>query len=217
LTKRRVDLSFGLGFVVVIIAAAAFVAYSRPRATKAPATPPAGLAQLVDSLDLSRSRGDRGARDTLIEITDFYCQGCALANDRLHGLLDTLVERGQLVHIVWEVAFQRGSSEVSAAAQCAYRQRAKHYWTYRNTLFAAQRAVMASFPVREGLLRLAPLAGVDSSAMRDCLERDAGTLQSQVEAVTSKALEAGVPFTPVFWLNARQLPASALVTELRAR
>lgn len=208
------DFSFVAGFMVMLAGATAFVVWNRPSAPTAPVDVPAPLAHALDSLALSKRRGSASARDTLVELTDFFCPGCASANERLRARIDNAVRDGRLLHIVWEIPFQRGSAEVSVAADCVWSDDQERYWDYRDVLFDAQRAVMASYPVSEQLLRLAQREGVDSTRLSSCIRSRGGETTLRLRRAVDVALGEKVPFTPVFWLNGREAPVARVDSAL---
>lgn len=199
------------------VSLAAFVLVVRGRADLPPPSPditPAVLAA-YDSLGLGRIRGAPTARDTLLEVTDFLCPACAQAHRSLEPVIDSLVRQGSLVHRVMEVPFQMGSTAVSVAGACSWVADPAGYWRYRRILFEAQRTVAAAYPVNLELVRLAQYAGIDSTTLRQCIERDSAALAGRFAEALRLARLSSVEYTPAFTLNGAPVAWSSLAERLR--
>ena len=209
--RFRVDPAFALGFSAMLLSVTAFVLFSRsPRPPSAPSDPPIALFAEFDSLGLNRFRGAYDAPDTLTEITDFLCAACARADERNGGIVDSLVISGRLHHRVFKLPVQAGALQVSAFASCVWESDHEDYWRLRPVLFEAQRAILAAYPIDAELLRLAEMTDVDSAGIGACYRRDRAKLTSRFSRSIETAYAAGIPFTPVFWLNQRLLTAPEL-------
>jgi len=214
-STRDWSFAWGFGATMISVAAFAMVVSGRSESPLQAASISPGIVASYDSMGLGRMRGASTARDTLLEVTDFLCPACARAHSNLELIIDSLVQRGALVHRVLEVPFQLGSVTVSVAAACAWSADPAGYWRYRKVLFDAQRAVAAAYPVEHELVRLAPYARVDSVLFKECIIRDSTELSGRFVEALRLARLSPIGYTPVYSINGTVVSANTLAERLR--
>lgn len=140
--------------------------------------------------------GDPDAPVTVREYEDFGCPNCRdyVANVEPSVIRD-FIATGQVQLVSYPVAFVNNQSLPGAeAAACAAEQ--GKYWEYRHLLFA--NLGVQPF-VRNNLVAMAGVAGVDTDLFGECLDQD--RFLSDVMDQTRAANAFGITGTPTFEIN----------------
>ncbi|HSC89578.1 MAG TPA: thioredoxin domain-containing protein [Polyangiaceae bacterium] len=143
-------------------------------------------------------KGNRSARITMVQFSDFECPFCARVNSTLEQFLK---EHGSEVKVVWinyPLPFHKNAPLAAEAAYEVYRQLGdKAFWKYHDKLFAAQKEPGGI--ERENLEHFAGELGANVAKLADALNRR--THQAKLESDMAIAEEAGVSGTPSFLIN----------------
>jgi len=163
-------------------------------------TPPAPANRnVVLSVDGAAFKGDKDAKLTLIEFSDYQCPFCA------HHFRETLpqierdyIKTGQVKYVIRDFPVEtihKNAFKAAEAGRCAG-ERGK-YWEMYEQLFSNQN----SLNVHE-LLVHAKTIGLDMSTFQQCL--DSGKYQNEVRRDIADGSRAGVRGTPTFFFGFTQ-------------
>ncbi len=136
--------------------------------------------------------GNKDAKITIIEFSDYQCPFCRKARPILN---DLLAKRGDKIKIVYRdfpLAFHKNAKIAAAAAECADEQGA--FWEYNELLFDNQRSLDV-----ENLKKYAKSIGLDVEKFNHCL--DSGKQNIEVEKDVADAKIAGISGTPSILIN----------------
>ena len=163
------------------------------------------LLALLDE-DGAPSIGPADARVTIVEFSDFQCPFCSRLAESMHQLREAYPDDIRLEFRHFPLSFHNNARTAAEAAVCAQEQ--GRFWEMHDQMFANQSSLS-----RDGLMELAPDAGVDADALAACL--DAGEVGTRVDADQAAGAALGVTGTPNFFVNgvgfAGALPYEQLV------
>ena len=177
------------------------------RERQAPAAP--AIRNVVLSVDGAAFKGDKDAKLTLIEFSDYQCPFCAHHfRESLPQIERDYIKTGKLKYVVRDfpiASIHKNAFKAAEAARCA----GEHgkYWEMHEQLFSNQNALD-----RNELLVHAQTVGLELSAFQQCL--DSGKYQSKVRRDIVDGSKAGVSGTPAFFLGLTQ-PGTQEVKVLR--
>jgi len=191
--QRQQMMIYGAALVLIILIAAA-LAYT---ILDAPPTVSA------ERLALESSLGGQQAPVTIIEYGAYGCHSCRAAHQSgiLQQILATHGDNVRLVFRNFPVISPQNDPLAAEAAQCALDQGDDAFWTLHETLFDLSDAAYAQMKDRDDFVQLASSAGLDDSALADCLA--AGTHQRTVDHWEANSRNANVRATPTFFVNGR--------------
>lgn len=164
-----------------------------------PGAPPANPA-LGMTVDVAgkQTRGDKNARLTLIEFTDYECPFCGRHfRDTSPKILKDYVETGKIRYVFSDLplSMHAHAKKAAEAALCAGEQ--GKYWEMHDLLFANQQALDNS-----NLIAYATKVGLNVPAFQKALE--SGKYESQVSANAAEAARLGFAGAPSFAVGLTQ-------------
>lgn len=149
-------------------------------------------------------RGDRNAKNTIIEFGDFECPYCATANETLNGYLRTHAD----VRLVWKdfpLPTHPNALAAAEAARCAGDQ--GKYWEYHDLLMENQHRLGTPFYGEAATeLRL------DQAAFVAC--QDQHLHAARIQASFDEGAAAGVDGIPYFFVNGKKFSGAITSAEL---
>jgi protein-disulfide isomerase len=165
-----------------------------PAQAQAPA--PAPEAQIVLNIDGAPIKGDKNAKVTLIEFTDYQCPFCSRHfRDTLPQIVNDYVKAGKVRYVLKEFPLESIhplAFKAAEAANCAGEQ--GKYWEMHDRLFTNQNALAA-----QQLPGHADAVGLDMAKFKSCLE--GGNYTAKVRKDLADAQKAGATGTPTFLLG----------------
>jgi protein-disulfide isomerase len=177
------------------------------RARQAP--PLAETQDIVLNIDDGPFRGDRSAKLTLIEFSDYQCPFCARHfREILPQIEREYIQSGKVKYVFRDFPLEsihKEAFKAAEAAHCAGEQ--GKYWEMHDQLFAHQKALGL-----EGLLLHAQGLGIDLQDFRRCL--DSGKHATKIRKDIADGQKAGVRATPTFFLGLTE-PNDSKVKALR--
>jgi protein-disulfide isomerase len=151
------------------------------------------------SVDGSPYMGDKNAKVTVIEFSDYQCPFCARHfTATLPQLVSDYVKTGKVKYVLRDFPLQGlhpAALRAAEAAHCAGEQ--GKYWEMHDRLLNSQRALG-----EKELPEYAKAVGVDVSKFEQCVS--SGKYESQVRRDEEEAKKAGVSGTPSFFLGLTQ-------------
>ena len=151
---------------------------------------------LVLSVDGAQSKGDKNAKVTLIEFTDFQCPFCSRHLNQTAPQIDQdYIKSGKVRYVLRDFPIQSIhplAFKAAEAAHCASEQ--GKYWEMHEKLFGNQRALTP-----KDLNAHAEGLGIELSKFQKCLE--SGKFAAKIRKDLDDGQKAGVTGTPSFFLG----------------
>ncbi len=151
---------------------------------------------IVLNLDGLPSIGNKEAKVTLVEFTDYQCPYCArYASQTFPQILADYIKSGKVRYIVRDFpldSIHPAAEKASEAAHCAGEQ--GKYWEMRQRLFDNQRALGP-----KDLSAYAQALSLDGVKFAQCL--DGGKYSALVRKNAAEGQSVGVEGTPTFFLG----------------
>lgn len=140
--------------------------------------------------------GDRNAKVTLIEFSDYQCGFCARhILQTVPHLMSEYVKTGKVKYVVRDFpldSMHRQAAKAAEAAHCANEQ--GKYWDMHQRLMTNQRTLAP-----EQLPSHAQALGLDAAKFKQCL--DSGKYAARVRTGQEEGQKAGVDGTPSFFFG----------------
>jgi protein-disulfide isomerase len=157
------------------------------------AAPPS---EVVLSVEGAPFKGDKNAKLTLVEFTDYQCPFCGRYVRETYPQLERdYISTGKLKYVVRDLpleAIHPLAFKAAEAAHCAGEQR--KYWEMHDRLFANQQALG-----RPELSKHAEALGLDSARYDQCLDADKYASRIRNDVAEAQKLQANG--TPSFFLG----------------
>jgi protein-disulfide isomerase len=214
----RVDPYLLLGFFSILIIGGSLTFQRKPVAASPPLPEvPAELFLTLDSLGVGRLVGDSRAPVRVATLSDYACEGCAVAEVHLRPRLVEWLESGLVHLVVYETPIPvHPHSEVAAAvAGCAYQQGATLYFAVRELVFERREEWLATESPVEVLTAIAEAAGSDGEPLRECLRATGRERALSARRGWMAARTAGVTFVPLWFVDGTAVPWPVLHEEVR--
>jgi protein-disulfide isomerase len=172
-----------------------------------PPAPPSPVNQIIDLGD-NPARGDRSAKLTLVEFSDYQCPYCGQYVRATYPQIEAeYIKTGKLKSVFVDVPLEnihKSAFKAAEAAHCAGDQ--GKYWEMHDRLFENQKTL-------EPWNAHAEAVGLEMAAFEQCMA--SGKFAPEVRRDMGEARKVGVTGTPAFML-ARTDPASSKVRVLAA-
>ena len=154
--------------------------------------------------DPAAVKGDKKAKVTLVEFTDFQCPFCKrYADETMAQIEKEYVATGKVKYIVRDLPleFHQFAQPAAEAAKCAGAQ--GKYFEYSDQLFANQDTWSKETDVTKTFSGYAVTLGLNETKFSQCAAK--GEQKAAVEADTALAKKAGLGGTPSFVINGKIL------------
>lgn len=162
----------------------------------APGAAPTAEIQTLVSIDGAAVKGDRNAKVTVIEFSDYQCPFCSRYFRETYPQLDNdYVKTGKVRYVLREFPLESihpNAYKAAEAANCSGDQ--GKYWEMHQRLFSNQNAL----GVQE-LPGHAQAVGLDAERFKACL--DSGKYTAKVRKDLNDAQKYGVTGTPTFFVG----------------
>ena len=170
--------------------------------------PAAAPQNVVLDLGTNPTKGDRNARLTLVEFSDYQCPFCGRhVREVLPQIDKEYIETGKLKYVFMDLPLEsihKSAFKAAEAAECAGEQ--GKYWPMHDRLFGNQKAL-------EPWAAHAEAIGLDAAKFEECMAtaRSAAEIRQDM----AQAQKAGITGTPAFYL-AYTDPGSSKVKSVTA-
>jgi protein-disulfide isomerase len=155
-------------------------------------TPAAKQPKKVSSAD--HIRGNKNAKVTLIEYSDFECPFCKNFDTTINDLLKSYGDKVRLVYRHYPLPFHANAQKEAEASECVAQLGGNDaFWKYADAIYQRTTSNGTGF----ALSALGPLAaevGVDQQQFQSCL--DSGKYEKLVKDSITEGSAAGVQGTP---------------------
>lgn len=136
--------------------------------------------------------GDKGAKLTIVEFSDYQCPFCKRVRPTVWRLVDEYKGKLRYVFMDFPLAFHRDARKAHEAARCAADQ--EKYFEYNRKVFDNQAKIGV-----EDLKKYAKELQLNTKKFNECL--DNGKHGKSVEESIRIGSDAGVSGTPAFFIN----------------
>jgi protein-disulfide isomerase len=140
--------------------------------------------------------GDKNAKVTVVEFSDFQCPFCAKGAELIKGLKKKYGNKVKFAFKHFPLPFHTQAKQASVATMCAYEQKEDYFWSMHDALFADQ-TKLDTVAMKETAKKL----GVDEKKFAECL--DSNKYLEKVEADIEEGKKVGVKSTPTFYVNGK--------------
>ena len=160
-----------------------------------PAEAPSEPQNVVINVDKAPFKGDKNAKLTLIEFSDFQCPFCGRHVTQTVPQIETdYIKTGKVKYVFFDfpLDFHKNAFKAAEAADCAAEQ--GKFWQMHDKLFENQKALEES-----DLTNYAKSIGLNMSKFQKCL--DSGKYANQIKKEIELGQKSGVTGTPSFFLG----------------
>lgn len=137
-------------------------------------------------------KGDKNAKVTLVEYSDFQCPYCGAVNPTLEKVLTDYKGKVKLVFRHYPLSFHENAQKSAEASECASAQ--GKFWEMHDKMFANQTSLTV-----DNLKTYAKDLGLDTTKFNKCL--DDGTYAQKVKDSLAAGTNLGVQGTPATFVN----------------
>ncbi|MEW5854055.1 MAG: thioredoxin domain-containing protein [Myxococcota bacterium] len=151
--------------------------------------------------------GNKDAKVTIIEFSDFECPYCARVVETAHAVVKKYDGKVRLVFRDFPLSFHPNAKKAAVAGNCAHEQ--GKFWPFHDQMFKNQNALD-----EKALKTYARVAGLDGNAFDKCLTENAAKYEEEIQKDLKDGQVAGVEGTPTFFVNGRPVSGAATMEEL---
>jgi protein-disulfide isomerase len=168
-------------------------------AAAAPAAAPAQAQNVVLATDGSAFKGNKDAKVTVVEFTDYQCPFCSrYTRDTFPEIEKEYIKTGKIKYVLREFPLESIhplAFKAAEGAQCAGEQ--GKYWEMHDRLFADQKLIGV-----KDLPKHAEALGLDGAKFQSCL--DSGKHSKTIRKDMADGQLAGATGTPTFFVGETQ-------------
>lgn len=140
------------------------------------------------------SRGDKDAKVTIVEFSDFQCPFCAKGADILNQIKKKYGNKVRVAFKNFPLPFHNHAEKAAMAGLCANEQGSDAFWKMHDEMFANQDSLDDA-----GLKAAAKKLGLKTADFNKCL--DENKYLTQVHADVTQGRDIKVKSTPTFFVN----------------
>jgi protein-disulfide isomerase len=138
--------------------------------------------------------GNKNAKVTIVEFSDFQCPFCARGADILREIKKRYGKKVKVAFKQYPLPFHKDARQAAVASLCANEQKSDYFWKMHDWMFANQQKLDLG-----NLKQAAKKLGVNSKKFDECLGNNKYMAQVEKELKEGQAL--GVKSTPTFFVN----------------
>jgi protein-disulfide isomerase len=154
----------------------------------------------IQVADSDHIRGDKNAKVTIVEFSDFQCPFCQRFHNTMKQVMETYPGKVRWVYKHFPLdSIHPYARKAAEASECASEQ--GKFWEYADKLYEKQREIKP-----ENFETFAKEVGLNVSKFNDCL--NSGKYASKVNADYQAGLKAGVRGTPGNFINGQSVPGA---------
>lgn len=151
------------------------------------------------NLDNAPLTGNKNAKVTIVEYSDFQCPYCSQAFKVVEN--DVMKQYGNKVKLVYKnfpIPGHPWAEDAAVAGLCAFRQNNDAFWVFYRSFFENQSSITPE-NIKAKAMDYATTAQLDTKKFEECFDKKL-TL-SQVKADMAEAQAVGIGGTPLFMIN----------------
>lgn len=165
-------------------------------------------APIAFNLDKDPSWGNKDAKVTIVEFSDFQCPFCARGKSRLDEIKKEYGKKVRVVYKNYPLPMHPNARPAAEAAMCINEQSVDKFWKYHDGLFEAQDKMS-----EDDLKALAKKVGADTKKFEECFA--AKKFAANIDASIEEARKAGVDSTPTFFINSQPIRGARDLAEFK--
>ena len=142
--------------------------------------------------------GDRQARVTILEFSDFECPFCRKGATLMKEIKKKFGKKVAVAFKHFPLPFHKKARGAAYASMCVYEQDKEAFWKFHDLMFENQSSLD-----QDGLVKLAKKLKLKMKKFKECV--DIKKYAQYVEKNIAEGKEAGVKSTPTFFINGRIL------------
>lgn len=150
-------------------------------------------------------KGEKDAKITVVEYSDFQCPYCKSASDAIPNLIEEYKGKIKLVFKQFPLPNHNWAKPASIASLCAYEQDNDKFWKYHDLIFASQRDITLANS-KEKFKEFAKKSDLNEDEFNKCLSSK--TIAEKVEAEINEGRGVGVNSTPTFIVDGLIIPGA---------
>ncbi len=151
-------------------------------------------------------KGNKDAKVTIVEYSDFQCPFCKRATeDVLPGILKEYQGKVKLVFKQLPLPNHNWADDAAIASVCAYNQSNDGFWKYHDIVFQKQKEITVE-KSKEQLMTFAKQVGLDTGKFEACVSSPDTATRVQNEVKEAQSL--GINSTPTFVVNGMSVPGA---------
>lgn len=154
------------------------------------------------SADGQPVRGNKKAKVTIVEFSDFQCPFCSRAHDTLAAVTKEYGDKVRVVYKNFPLNFHNWAESAAIAGECVFDQSEEDFWKVYDHLFAKQKEIKAE-NLKDQVLAAIQGSKVDVTKFNDCY--DGKKTKDRVDKDMEDGQAVGVSGTPAFFINGRML------------
>ena len=164
------------------------------------------------SLENVPSKGDPGARVTVVEYSDFQCGYCARAANEVADFLKDYKGKVRFFYKQFPLSFHKWAEEASIASLCVHDQASEKFWEIHDAIFEKQGEIKVA-AARETFAGMARKLGVDMKKYDECVKSE--ETRRRVSSEMDEGRSIGVSGTPTFVVDGFVISGGANMKALR--
>lgn len=157
--------------------------------------------ELMDKISLNDvpTKGNKSAKVTIVEYSDFQCPFCSRANPILTQVLKDYKDKVKVVYKQYPLPNHNWAKPASIASLCSYKEGGHDkFWEFHDKLFENQRIINIGNS-QDKFKEFAKELGLDETKFGECLNDQA--VLAKVDQEMAEAVSIGVNSTPTFVVN----------------
>ena len=155
---------------------------------------PSGPITLRDVDDTDHIRGNKNAKLTIVEYSDFECPFCQRFHPTMNRVLAEYGDQVAWVYRHFPLSIHANAQKAAEASECVAKLGGEEaFWNFSDLYFERTTSNGTGFPL-DGLADLAAEVGVDAAAVQTCLDND--EMADRVQEDVDGGARGGVTGTP---------------------
>ena len=154
-------------------------------------------------------KGNKNAKVTLIEFSDFECPYCVKHNDTIEKVVKEYGDQVRLVFRHFPLSFHKNAQKAAEAVECAGDQ--GKFWEMHDKIFEANTEKNMSV---ETWKETAKELALDANNFNDCL--DSGKYVNKIKSDFAEGQSIGVKGTPATFINGEMVSGAMPFEKLKA-
>ena len=147
-------------------------------------------------------RGNKKAKVTIVEFSDFQCPFCSRAHDTLVNVTKEYGDKVRVVYKNFPLNFHNWAEPAAIAGECVFDQDEEAFWKVYDHLFAKQKDIKLE-NVKDQVLEAIKGTKVDVAKFNECY--DGKKTKERVDKDMQDGQAVGVSGTPAFFINGRMI------------
>jgi len=145
-------------------------------------------------IDNAPTLGNKDAKVTIVEYSDFQCPYCAKAEETVKELQKNYADKIKIVYKQYPLGFHKDAFKAAEASLCAHEQSNDSFWKLHDYMLANPRKLSTT-----NLKNISQDFGINKAQFSQCL--DSGKYTDRVNQDIAEGNRFGVQATPMFFVN----------------